>query len=73
MAPTTNTELEIPQDLFKLLSKAAGANNRTMEEEIIARLAATLDRGEMETIRLHHQPRCVVVCCPLIRGKVTHW
>jgi Arc-like DNA binding domain len=44
MELNNEAELEIPEALFKLLSKAAVANGRTMGEEIIARLAASLDQ-----------------------------
>lgn len=49
MGPTTETEQELPDDLFKLLSEAAVASNRTVEEEIITRLEMSLDREETET------------------------
>jgi hypothetical protein len=46
--PTTDTELEIPEPLYKALSKAAVANERTMEEEIIALLIASLEGDDVK-------------------------
>ena len=49
MEPIVETELEdFPEALFKLLSRAAVANGRTVEEEIVARLGESPDREETD-------------------------
>lgn len=53
MEPSADTALEVPEHLFKALSKAAVTNGRTTEEEIIARPVASLDRHEPETAQQH--------------------
>ena len=54
MEPTDETELELPEPLFKQLSKAAMANEQAMEKEGIARLGESVDRGMLETGKPTH-------------------
>jgi len=54
MEPTSDTKLCLPAGLYKSLSEAAIARNRTIEEEIIARLNESLGMDEEnKTIQQH--------------------
>ena len=54
MAPTTDTEVEIPEDLYKAFSKAAATNGRAMEEETIARLRSSFGIDDMAETKQQH-------------------